>query len=817
MTKYPNLVFVSTLAFVVSAKALAVDPAVDSYEYEIPEWMDKERVQLHIPLGKGSYEDCDESDYYNCPFWNINEKLNKDTGIDVLAYTRHVKQAYGGPMWPTQIAGEAQEFSSTFSENLTLRAPDYRAEFLLDINEDACLNETGSSEYDELLVSWPPTSGSLATTSNSFKTNCHDLALRNQLRAEQHEVNMIAYYWLGADVRLLAKSGIASRLTAAEPKPKEDAYKISDDNCKVNLTTSNLEAPVSELILETIEENDTVLLQCVNTQQGLLNRSELGYRMSLEPREPEVNPADETGYRNIVVQRTRELAARGIPAVYFDEFHGAQNGDWRYYAYANEYKDQGKISAEEVPQEKDMSDPKYRELLRRFNENNRSLIKSIMHQTREINPDFTAVMSTTYLGELFNIRSRADFTAHVPVPKNEFQIPIRRHDRIRRNFLNRTSSDENLPTVSDTDISDFAFSLLRDAAYGRPSHIWIYDPARLNDHTKLTSDQLTSAASFIIGLGSIANLHTINDNLDDERYSAAIALKDIGRNMQGHRPYHWIGVYHSEEARDLIYDNIDVTEEQQSYFDNLSPKPSAFISAWEYYAHRAAWDELIYPAVRSYRTFKRRGIPVGIITDHQVENKQFGDYEYIIVPFDKTNCPANHKCQELIDELEISGKKIMYIQNPEPDTQQLSPINESGGGGDPFVEGRLLRWFGDNRFVSEAPIRASISDDHRISYFKDINGKMLVNIYKNIDWLIKDCDYGTDAGDECHTAKGEHDIGLSNQTIYIRKKDEESLAVDYSADSDDLYVTEPSGAGQFWSVKINGILNIAQLRFQELN
>ncbi len=630
---------------------------IESYEYLLPLWLDQERIHVHIPQSGYAYED---RDYY----FGASQTL-KDLGFN--AYTRHIKPMSHGPMWPTQIASPQSSFDL---KNGQLADERFMAGFLTKpdrLPPDRCLD----SDHDDFDSDFD-----LALRSGNYPyTNCRDLALRAQLSADRAGINMIGYYWLGADEPIRNEF---PELSALEPVPEEEWLQ-------------NL-APIDHTSIRGIP------MQAVDVQQMKHQSPQRAFRLSFE-----------TDYKNILVERIKEVAARGIKTLYLDHFHGAQNGDWRFFI--------DKTPADHpMPHTKDISDQNYRKLLKRFNDNNIDVLDRIMAAGRIYHADFSAITSVSYLPTLFDPRSRSSLAARTPLVKTEFHLPHRQIDFYHRNYF----SDRTMPSHSD--LLDFGYAILSGSSYGRPFSAWIHDPARNIDPEDvhawsepgiLSEQQIESAAAFVIGSGGIANLHLpsvqgpdlkYKIDFQDSRYLNVLKYSDSAKKMGRFRPYKWVAVYYSEEARDGLYDEMFT-----------HPKKSL----QETYAK--AWDELFNPTIRAYQTFRKRGMPVNLITDVQVLNSQLDDYAYIIVPFARNRLPG-----PLLNNLQAYGNKVIYMEDS---------FSQSEYKGD-FLESDLLV---RAPFIQDAPFRTGALDGIRVSYYMNPRGRVIATAYQDIDWLLEKC------------------------------------------------------------------------------
>ncbi len=142
------------------------------------------------------------------------------------------------------------------------------------------------------------------------------------------------------------------------------------------------------------------------------------------------------------------------------------------------------------------------------------------------------------------------------------------------------------------------WTVLRDAADGRPPHIWARGVPN--------SEHAQAFAGSLLTFGSIANMDVLEYHLTEKTEGEAIpqgktppdALKDafalgnaVSPHLAGTQPLRWAAVHFGERSRN----------ERGGDF-------------------RAAWRETLWPVVGAYQVLTEDGVPVGIVNDQQLEH-----------------------------------------------------------------------------------------------------------------------------------------------------------------------------------------------------
>ena len=311
-------------------------------------------------------------------------------------------------------------------------------------------------------------------------------------------------------------------------------------------------------------------------------------------RDPQGKPYKRRGYMiclnspypDYFVTRALELVDLGADAFYFDEVHMPKTGCWCAFCKAAFKRETGL----DHPKAADPDDPVWHRLI---DFNNVTIERTFLKWRRAIherNPKLVMLIgSNTYptMGErtmtqrLFRIADSM---------KTEFSLPARAAGS--RIF----GWDKSIkPTAKDVRLA-MGYTLARDAVGGRPAHVWTH--GLLNEASSLY------AVAGMVTHGCIANLDISEPTIPNMMFRKAFELGDrVSPAFAGTRPMRWAVVHYSEHARD------------QYLLDES-----------------ARWKKAIYPAYGAYHVLLRALLPVGIITDSQLEDGLLDGYKLLFLP-----------------------------------------------------------------------------------------------------------------------------------------------------------------------------------------
>lgn len=291
-------------------------------------------------------------------------------------------------------------------------------------------------------------------------------------------------------------------------------------------------------------------------------------------------------YLDYFTTRMLELTERGADGFYFDSKHMPADGCWCQYCRSRFTSQTGLTP----PDSHDYSDRKYIRYLRFKNETIERGIGHYIDQAHGQVQGLPMLISVTYVPWLHDPRMRSGLVRIAPAPKSEFEMPIRRG--VNRFFW---KSGTSIP-VPEPDVEmAFAFSYLRDAAQGRPGHLWANDLR--------SPEEALAASAACLTYGMIANLDIDEPTIPNPMFTAALQMGErVSRYLAHTRPVRWAAIHFSERGRDLY-----LTDQENMY------------------------RKVIVPCWQSFQALSRIGAPIGIVTDEQVAKNELDGYKVLVL------------------------------------------------------------------------------------------------------------------------------------------------------------------------------------------
>ncbi|QNN24810.1 hypothetical protein HED60_21870 [Planctomycetales bacterium ZRK34] len=292
-------------------------------------------------------------------------------------------------------------------------------------------------------------------------------------------------------------------------------------------------------------------------------------------------------YPDFVLTRLKELAARGADGFYFDEMHMPKDGCWCDYC-RKRFTDETGLNP---PAKIDPADPVYQKYI---DFNNETIRRTFARWRKALHADYPKLViligSNSY--PAMTERHTTDKLYRIAdAMKTEYSLPARRGP-------NRIFTKDKSMVEPDADERQaLGWALSRDAAEGRPPHVWAH--GLVNDlHARF-------ATAALITHGCIANLDNNEKNIPDaELFAGSTELGNrVSPAFAGARPLRWAAVHHNEAARDA-----------------LLPDESA------------AWKQVLYPTFGAYRALLKAHVPVGVVTDSLLEDGRLDGYKLLFLP-----------------------------------------------------------------------------------------------------------------------------------------------------------------------------------------
>lgn len=383
-------------------------------------------------------------------------------------------------------------------------------------------------------------------------------------------------------------------------------------------------------------------------------------------------------YADFVEKRMLELAALGADAFYFDEVHIEKAGCWCPYCR----KKFTALTGLQHPAEPNPGDPVWHRLA---DFTNLSIEQTFLKWRKTLHARYPNVVmmvgSHTWpimterhmTGRLFRIADSM---------KTEFNLPVR-HPSTEIFPL----PPEMKPYEPDAKIA-LGYTLARDACDGRPAHIWT--------HGLPDEDSAVYAAAGIMTHGSIANLDVNEATIPNPMFKPAFALGDrVSPHLAGARPVRWAALHYSELARDRYI---------------LQPQE--------------AWRQVLYPLYGAYQTLLRQHLPVGILTDSQLEERRLDGYQVLFLPAPDALTPA---MQEAVAQFEARGGTVVRQR---PEWQWHDPA-----GGQEQAAARFLEALAPIRATAPYQVQGGPLRMHAVGFRKPGTAPLVVAMANDFSWV----------------------------------------------------------------------------------
>jgi len=296
-------------------------------------------------------------------------------------------------------------------------------------------------------------------------------------------------------------------------------------------------------------------------------------------------------YTDYYLQRVTELVRMGADGFYFDDSHMPKTGCWCQYC-RKLFREQ---TGQAHPRRPDARDPVWNKLIDFNNWTIERAFRKWSHGLHNENPNVVLLVSGNTWPAIVDRHLTDRVFRIADSGKSEFSLPAREFPKWR---LYHLSSDMK-PFETDAKIA-LGYTMIRDVADGRPGHIWIYG----------LKDDLSSlyAVAGVVSHGCIANLDIPENSISAHPFKKAVALGNtVSPYFSGSRPMRWAAVHFSEHGRDQYL---------------ASPE--------------AALTRVLYPYYGAYRALLRSRVPVGVISDSQLEEGNLEDYKVLFLPAPKT-------------------------------------------------------------------------------------------------------------------------------------------------------------------------------------
>ncbi len=319
-----------------------------------------------------------------------------------------------------------------------------------------------------------------------------------------------------------------------------------------------------------------------------------------------------TPYADFVQTRLIELAKMGADGFYFDESHMPKPFCWCENC-------RRRLKAEtglDYPKHPDPFDPAFQKAIDFKNVTIERLFRRWRRAIHTVKPEAVLLIGSNTYPQMVERHTTHRLYRIADSMKTEFSLA-------NRASANRAFAlDDGLaPTESDARLA-LGYSIARDACDGRPPHVWI--------HGLPNATHARFATAGVIAHGGIANLDNAEPKIPDpELFEEAVALGNrIAPALARMRPLRWAAVHYSEYARDHY----------------LPDQP-------------LAWRNVLYPVYGAFTTLLRAHLPVGIVTDSQLEQGRLEGTRLLFVPAPEH---LTQRMKSAIERFERTGVRVVY-------------------------------------------------------------------------------------------------------------------------------------------------------------
>jgi hypothetical protein len=384
-----------------------------------------------------------------------------------------------------------------------------------------------------------------------------------------------------------------------------------------------------------------------------------------------------TPFADFVQTRLVELAKMGADGFYFDEVHMEKPFCWCPACKAGLRKETGL----DYPASADPYDPAYQKAVEYKNVVMERLFRRWREAIHRINPQCVLLIgSNTY--PAMNDRHFTHRLCRISdAMKTEFNLAARAGN-------NRIFADAGplAPPETDARIA-LGYAIARDACDGRPPHVWAHglpDPV-----------QARFAAAGMIAHGMVANLDVREAGLPEkDLFADAVALGNrVSPAFAGLRPLRWGLVHFSETARDFHLPD-----------------------------EAAAWREVLYPTYGAFTALLRAHLPVGILTDSQLEQGRLDGCGLLFLPSTGRLTPA---MRAAVDAFRSRGGCVVE-QRPD------WAWHEPGAFG--RVSGAFLGEAARSRTRAPVEARGGPEKMHMVA-FSGTDGRLTVALVNDFSWV----------------------------------------------------------------------------------
>lgn len=303
-----------------------------------------------------------------------------------------------------------------------------------------------------------------------------------------------------------------------------------------------------------------------------------------------------TPYRDLIEKRLLELVAMDVDGLYFDFRHMPPGRCWCENCRRLFQEKTGRDLAANTTQ---IDESGIRDHIELNNAAIETAFRGWRAAVHAIKPDCVMVVSSSNYASLHTTHMSSRLFHAMDANKTEFGRPFSNDEMLVAKYpeLRRPEKDVKLA---------LGFALCRDGGGGQPAHVWL---PFMTDETRAML-----GAAGIITHGCIANIDVREDRFPDPVLKPAFELAArVSPALGGTRPVRWAAVHFCEIAR-----------------RNPAGKT----------AFREMWVQSTARTFGAYCALLRERLPVGLITDTQLERGWTDGIEIIFLPNPEALTPA---------------------------------------------------------------------------------------------------------------------------------------------------------------------------------
>jgi len=315
-------------------------------------------------------------------------------------------------------------------------------------------------------------------------------------------------------------------------------------------------------------------------------------------------------YPDYFLVRALELVDMGADGFYFDEAHMPKTGCWCDYC-KRAFKE---ATGLEYPKFADAFDPVWHKLVEFNNATVERTFLKWRQAIHERNPDVVMLISSNTWPTLSDHHLNNRLFRIADSMKTEFNLPARTPASLTY------PRPEEGPAL-DTELKvSLGYTLARDATDGRPAHVWV--------HGLVSETGALYAASGVMAHGCIANLDVSENTIPNMMFRPAFELGErVSPHFVNTEPLRWAAIHYPEHAR-----------------NTFGTKPDE------------AWEKVLYPLHGAYEVMHDARLPVGFVTDSQLEEGGLDGYHILFEPAPELVLP---EMREALKEFREAGGLVI--------------------------------------------------------------------------------------------------------------------------------------------------------------